>query len=199
MQSLFSFIVKPKNERYDNKKDIDGQELLLNTEISDHRYVSRTGIVTSIPKLNDSEIQVGDEVIVHHNVFRRWYNNKGIEKNSRSYYMEDKYFVFPDQIFLYKRNNQWQTFEDYCFVKPIVSNSILSNDKEVPFKGIVKYVHKKLSGINKGDLVGFTPGSKYEFIIEGERLYRVLSKFITIKYERQRNEKEYNPSWTQSS
>ena len=199
MQSLFNFIVKPKNERYDNKKYIDGQELLLNTEISDHRYVSRTGIVTSIPKLNDSEIQVGDEVIVHHNVFRRWYNAKGIEKNSRSYYMEDKYFVSSDQIFLYKKNNKWHTPEGYCFVKPIVSNNILSNDKEVPFKGIVKYVDKKLSGINKGDLVGFTPGSKYEFIIEGERLYRVLSKFITIKYGRKRNEEEYNPSWTQSS
>ena len=199
MQSLFSFIVKPKNERYDNKKYIDGQELLLNTEISDHRYVSRTGIVTSIPKLNKSEIQVGDEVIVHHNVFRRWYNAKGIEKNSRSYYMEDKYFVSSDQIFLYKKNNKWHTPEDYCFVKPIVSNNILSNDKEVPFKGIVKYVDKKLSGINKGDLVGFTPGSKYEFIIEGERLYRVLSKFITIKYGRKRNEEEYNPSWAQSS
>tara|TARA_R100001443_G_scaffold113599_1_gene128579 strand:- start:708 stop:1307 length:600 start_codon:yes stop_codon:yes gene_type:complete len=199
MQSLFSFIVKPKNERYDNKKYIDGQELLLNTEISDHRYVSRTGIVTSIPKLNNSEIQVGNEVIVHHNVFRRWYNAKGIEKNSRSYYMEDKYFVSSDQIFLYKKNNKWHTPEGYCFVKPIVSNNILSNDKEVPFKGIVKYVDKKLSGINKGDLVGFTPGSKYEFIIEGERLYRVLSKFITIKYGRKRNEEEYNPSWTQSS
>ena len=199
MQSLFNFIVKPKNERYDNKKYIDGQELLLNTEISDHRYVSRTGIVTSIPKLNDSEIQVGDEVIVHHNVFRRWYNAKGIEKNSRSYYMEDKYFVSSDQIFLYKKNNKWHTPEGYCFVKPIVSNNILSNDKEVPFKGIVKYVDKKLSGINKGDLVGFTPGSKYEFIIEGERLYRVLSKFITIKYGRKRNEEEYNPSWAQSS
>ena len=199
MQSLFSFIVKPKNERYDNKKYIDGQELLLNTEISDHRYVSRTGIVTSIPKLNKSEIQVGDEVIVHHNVFRRWYNAKGIEKNSRSYYMEDKYFVSSDQIFLYKKNNKWHTPEGYCFVKPIVSNNILSNDKEVPFKGIVKYVDKKLSGINKGDLVGFTPGSKYEFIIEGERLYRVLSKFITIKYGRKRNEEEYNPSWAQSS
>jgi hypothetical protein len=199
MQSLFNFIVKPKNERYDNKKYIDGQELLLNTEISDHRYVSRTGIVTSIPKLNDSEIQVGDEVIIHHNVFRRWYNAKGIEKNSRSYYMEDKYFVSPDQIFLYKKNNEWHTPEGYCFVKPIVSNNILLNDKEVPFKGIVKYVDKKLSGINKGDLVGFTPGSKYEFIIEGERLYRVLSKFITIKYGRKRNEEEYNPSWSQSS
>jgi len=198
MQSLFNFIVKPKNERYDNKKYIDGQELLLNTEISDHRYVSRTGIVTSVPKLNDSKIQVGDEVIIHHNVFRRWYNARGVEKNSRSYYMEDKYFVSPDQIFLYKKNNEWHTPEGYCFVKPIVSNNILSNDKEVPFKGIVKYVDKKLNGINKGDLVGFMPGGKYEFIIEGERLYRVLSKFITIKYERKRNEEEYNPSWTQS-
>ena len=36
MQSLFNFIVKPKNERYDNKKYVDGQELLLNTEISEY-------------------------------------------------------------------------------------------------------------------------------------------------------------------
>ena len=104
MQSLFNFIVKPKNERYDNKKYIDGQELLLNTEISDHRYVSRNGIVTAIPKSQETEIQVGDEVIVHHNVFRRWYDVRGIEKNSRSYYKEDEYFVTSEQIFLYKRN-----------------------------------------------------------------------------------------------
>ena len=48
MQSLFDFIIKPKNERYDNKKYIDGQELLVNTEISDHRYISRTGIVLNL-------------------------------------------------------------------------------------------------------------------------------------------------------
>ena len=40
--------------------------------------------------------------------------------------------------------------------------------------------------------------SKYEFVIDGERLYRVMNHFITIKYEYQGNEKEYNPSWTQS-
>ena len=57
MQSLFDFIIKPKNERYDNKKYIDGQELLVNTEISDHRYVSRTGIVLSVPKSEETEIQ----------------------------------------------------------------------------------------------------------------------------------------------
>mgnify|MGYP001395888009 FL=1 len=90
MQSLFNFIVKPKNKRYDNKKYIDGQELILNSELADHRYVSRTGIVTSIPKSESTEIQVGDEVIVHHNVFRRWHDNRGKEKNSRSYFYFDQ-------------------------------------------------------------------------------------------------------------
>lgn len=193
MQSLFNFIVKPKNERYDNKKYIDGQELILNTELADHRYVSRTGIVTATPKSESTKIQVGDEVIVHHNVFRRWHDNRGKEKNSRSYYEEDKYFVNSDQIFLYKRNNKWRAPQGYCFLKPIESNDVI--EKEIPFRGIVKYLNQELEDIKVGDLVGFMPGGKYEFIVEGERLYRVLTKFITIKYERQGTEKEYNPSW----
>ena len=53
--------------------------------------------------------------------------------------------------------------------------------------------------VNVNELIGFTPNSEYEFIVDGERLYRVLSKFITIKYEYQGDEKEYNPSWAQSS
>ena len=195
MQSLFNFIIKPKNTRYDNKKYIDDSELLLTTEISDHRYVSRTGIVIASPKKNDTKIQPGDEVIVHHNVFRRWYNQYGEEKNSRSFYKENEYFVMPDQIFLFKRNNKWHMPEGYCFIKPIVSNNIFSNEKEIPYKGIVKHVDSKLDNINVGDLVGFTPSSEYEFIVDGERLYRVLTNSVSIKYERQGNEKEYNPSW----
>ena len=199
MQSLFNFIVKPKHGRYDNKKDIDGQELLLTTEIFDHRYVSRNAIVTATPKQNNTKIKVGDEVIVHHNVFRRWYDQYGEEKNTRSFYKEDEYFVMPDQIFLYKRNNKWYAPDEYCFVKPIISNNILSNNKEVPYRGIIKYISKNLDDINIGDLVGFRPNSEYEFVVDGERLYRVLTKFITIKYERQGNEKEYNPSWAKGS
>ena len=195
MQSLFNFIVKPKNERYDNKKYIDGQELLLNTEISDHQYVSRVAIVTATPKSEKTEIQVNDEVILHHNVFRRWYDVRGKERNSRSYYKEDEYFVTSDQIFLYKRNGKWQAPKGFCFVKPILSNNILLNEKEVPLRGIIKYVDKELNDIEKEDLVGFTPSSEYEFIVDGERLYRVPTNSISIKYERQGTEKEYNPSW----
>ena len=195
MQSLFNFIVKPKNKRYDNKKYIDGQELLLNTEISDHRYVSRIGIVTAIPKSEATEIKVGNEVIVHHNVFRRWYDIRGEEKNSRSYYKENEYFVTSDQIFLYKQNGSWQAPKGFCFIKPIVSNNILSNESEVPLRGIIKYVDKELKDINKEDLIGFTPSSEYEFIVDGERLYRVNTNSISIKYERQGTEREYNSSW----
>ena len=194
MRSISDFIIKPKNKRYNNTKQIDGSELLLISEISDHRYVSRNAIVLALPIAYKGNIKIGDEIIVHHNIFRRWYDVRGIERNSRSYYKENKYFVKPDQIFLYKRNNKWQTPEGYCFIKPIVSNNII--EKEVPLRGIVKHVDKELTDIEKEDLIGFTPSSEYEFIIGGERLYRVPTNSISIKYERQGNEKEYNPSWT---
>ena len=194
MQSISDFIIKPKNKRYNNTKQIGDSELLLNSEISDHRYVSRNAIVLALPLNIKTNIKVNDEVIVHHNIFRRWYDVRGIERNSKSYYKDNKYFVKADQIFLYKRNNKWYTPKGYCFVKPIVSNNII--EKEVPLRGIIKHVDKELTDIEKGDLVGFTPSSEYEFIIGNERLYRVPTNSISIKYERQGNEKEYNPSWT---
>jgi len=193
MQSIFDFVIKPKSKRYNNTKQIGDSELLLNSEISDHRYVSRNAIVLSVPRDNKTNIKSGDEVIVHHNVFRRWHDVRGIERNSRSYYKEDKYFVRPDQIFLYKQNNKWIAPKGFCFVKPIVSNNII--EKEVPLRGVIKHVDKQLIDIEKDDLVGFTPSSEYEFVIGGERLYRVPTNSISIKYERQGNEKEYNPSW----
>ncbi len=51
------------------------------------------------------------------------------------------------------------------------------------------------NGIKNGDLVGFSPNDEYEFIVDGEKMYRVMSQFITIKYEYQGTEEEYNPSW----
>ena len=128
-------------------------------------------------------------------MFRRWHDQYGEERNTRSFYKEDEYFVMPDQIFLYKRNNKWHAPDGYCFIKPIVSNNIFSDEKEVPYKGVLKHVDSKLSDVCIGDLVGFTPRSEYEFVVDGERLYRVLTNSVSIKYERQGNEKEYNPSW----
>ena len=200
MKSVLNFIVKPLNDlRYNNKKKIGDKELILNTDIFQHKFVNRYAKVIGIPSVGDTNIQVGDIVIVHHNVFRRWNDIKGKEKNSKSYYKDDMYFVFPDQIFLYKNNNKWKANDSFCFIKPIESksNDIFNDEKEEPLIGVLKYPDEYLikAGLKAGDLVGFKPNTEYEFIIDDQKLYRIFSKSITMKYEYQGEEKEYNPSW----
>ena len=196
MKSVYNFVVTPKGERYNNKKKIGDSELILNTEIFNHQYINREAIVISTPIIGDTNIKAGDTVIVHHNVFRRWHNVKGIEKNSRSYFNESTYFINHDQIFLYKKDKEWMAPNGYCFVKPLKANNPLNIDLEKPLQGVVKYSD---GTVKVNDLVGFNPGSEYEFIVNSERLYRVLSNLITIKYEYQGDEEEYNPSWAKSS
>ena len=195
MKSVYNFVVTPKGERYNNKKKIGDSELILNTEIFNHKYIHREAKVISTPIIGDTEIQSGDTVIVHHNVFRRWHNQYGIEKNSRSFFDESTYLITYDQIFLYKRDKKWIAPKGYCFVKPLKAINKFYTDHEKPLQGIVKYSD---GTVKINDLIGFQPNSEYEFIVDGERLYRVLSNFITIKYEYQGDEEEYNPSWTES-
>ena len=197
MKAPFDFVIEPKGSRYNNTTKVGTSELILNTEVYNHQFVNRQAIVKSVPTAFETEIQPKDEVIVHHNVFRRWHDVKGKERNSRSFFNETTYFVKEDQVYLYKRDGEeWKTPKGYCFVQPIKDRVYLGIDKEEACIGIVKHTD---GSYKKGDLVGFTPFSTYEFIIDGKRLYRVMTKFITIKYEYQGNEEEYNPSWAQSS
>ena len=184
MRSLFHFIVTPKGNRDTNKIKVNDKELIVNTELQNHQYVNRVGIVLNTPLNEKTDIKKGDEVILHHNVFRRFYDVRGNEVNSKSYFNEETYFADVDQIFLYKRNGEWHAPKNYCFVKPIKSNNIFSSDFETPLTGVIKFLDKSLekNGIKKNDLVGFTPRSEYEFVIEGERLYRVTTNSIAIKY-----------------
>ena len=196
MKSVYNFVVTPKGKRYNNSKKVGDSELILNTEVYNHQYVNKEAIVISIPIIGNTDIKPGDTVIVHHNIFRRWHNVKGIEKNSRAYFNESTYFINHDQIFLYKKNKKWIAPKGYCFVKPLKAKNPFNIEMEKPLQGIVKYSD---GTVKVNELVGFTPNSEYEFIVDGQRLYRVLSNFITIKYEYQGNEEEYNPSWAKSS
>ena len=196
MKAPFDFVIEPKGNRYNNTKKIGDKDLILNTEIFNHQFVNREAIVKSIPTAFKTEIKPGDTIIVHHNVFRRWHDIKGREKNSRSYFNENTYLIKEDQIFLYKRKNKWKALNGYCFIQPIKDNDYLTEEVEKPCVGRVVYTD---GSFKKNELVGFTPFSTYEFIIDGKRLYRVMTQFITIKYEYQGDEEAYNPSWAQSS
>jgi len=195
MKAPFDFVIEPKGNRYNNTTKVGDKELILNTEVYNHEFVNREAIVKSVPTAFKTDIKPGDTVVVHHNVFRRWHDVKGREKNSRSFFNENTYLVKEDQIFLYKTNEKWKPIKGYSFVQPIKDKVFLGVDKEQSCIGIVKHTD---GSFEKGDLVGFTPFSEYEFIINGKRLYRVMNKFITIKYEYQGNEEEYNPSWASS-
>ena len=201
MRSIFSFIVKPVGERYENTKKVGDKELILNTKIESFKSVNNIAEVVEIPMAFKTDIKVGDKVIIHHNVFRRFYDMKGKQKNSRSYYEEDLYFVEQDQIYLYGDYGNWKTYEDRCFVKPIKNIDQFKIQKEQKHIGILKYGNSSLEAlkITPGDLVGFKPYGEYDFIIDDERLYCMKSNDIVIKYEYRVNETEYNPSWAKSS
>ena len=197
MHSVFNYLVEPKGSRSTGKKNIEGQELLLNTDLQNHEYVNRIGTVLSLPLVTVyKELKEGDDVIVHHNVFRRFRDVRGKEKDSKNYLSENVYLVQPDQVYAYKRNGEWKALEGFVFVIPIKETKMFSVNDERPLVGIVKYSNGEFE---KEQLIGFRPNSEYEFIIEGQRLYRVPVNSITIKYEHQGNEEEYNPGWAQGS
>ena len=197
MKSLYNFIVKPYKARYDNIRKIGDKTLIINTTIENHRFVSKEAVVVSVPAAFDSQIKPGDKVYVHHNLFRRWYDQKGNERNSSSYFKDDLYFASIDQIYMY--NDKCHL--NYCFVKPVLNNNNLDVVKEQPNVGIIKYTNSSLEaiGITPGTLVTFTPSSEFEFIIGDERLYCMKSNDIAITHENKGDEKEYNPSWAKSS
>lgn len=185
MQSLFNYIISTKN-RYNNKVHVGDKELIVNTEVTerDYVFVNRIGTIINVPASAEAILKKNDEVIVHHNIFRRWLNQQGIEKDSSSFLSENEYFVAEDQIFAYKRNNKWECLPNYCFVKPLYQDDEWGLKTDENLKGILTYSNDILSGtgISIGDVVGFTPDSEYEFNIEGEKLYRILSNHITINY-----------------
>ena len=190
MKAVFDFIVIPKEQKQTS--------FILNTELQNHLFVNRIGVVLSTPINNDTGIEEGDEIVVHHNVFRTFRDIKGKEKKSKSFYKDNLYFVSPNQIYAYKRIAQWKALKGFNFVQPLKENNMFSINKEKPLVGILKFKDPGLSGVTEQDLVGFKPESEYEFVLDGMKLYRVSSNSITIKYEYEGNEEAYNPSWTQS-
>ncbi len=192
MKSLYNYIIHTEN-RYNNVSELG---LILNTEITerDAIFVNRVGSVISSPIVGNNLVPEGSDVIVHHNVFRRWVGMDGKEKNSGSYYRDNMFFVAPDQVFAYKTNKDWIACEGYAFVEPINETDRWLLGKDKLLTGTLTYLDNNLrsQGLKKGHKVGFTPNSEYEFTIEGKKLWRILSNHINIDYELQERKGEYH-------
>ena len=104
-------------------------------------------------------------------------------------------------MYLYKSDEKWKAFGDRCFISTIHNNDDIDANLEERLVGILKYGNSSLEAlrINEGDHVGYSPFGEFDFVVDGKRLYCMKSNDIVIKYERQGNETEYNPSWAQGS
>ena len=200
MRSVYDFIIKPVGKRYDNEVKVGEHTLITNSSIESFKHVNNIAEVVETPVAFATPIRKGDLIIVHHNVFRVFYDMKGIKKNSRSFLKDNLFFCAVDQVYLYKRKDTWKSFGDRCFVAPVKNKDLLSTDKVADLIGILKIGNSSLeeSGINPGDIVGFTPNSEWEFVVDNQIMYCMKSNDIVIKYGLDRNEEEYNSRWATS-
>ncbi len=122
--------------------------------------------------------------MVHHNVFKFYNDMKGRRQSGKSFLKDDMFLVDPDQFYLYKNEAGWNSYDKYCFVKPVPAEEsyIFKPFSEEPLVGEMKYPNDYLlsKGVNVGDKVSFKPDSEYEFTVDGEKLYRMYDHQITM-------------------
>lgn len=186
MQSPNLFIVKPReNKRYNNTKNIGGIDFITSTSQEDHQFSNRYAIVVSTPLDYDGDIAPGDTLLVHHNVFKYYYDMKGKQKSGKSFLNEGHFMVDREQFFMYKKNGEWRAHGKFCFIEPIQTKEsvIYKNTREEPLVGKIRYINDELLslGLKVGDEVGFQPESEYAFDVEGEKLYRMFTNNICLR------------------
>jgi len=185
MKSPFAFIVKPvKGKRYNNTKEIGGIEFIISTSQEDHKFSNREAEVIELPLGYKGPIEVGNTLLVHHNVFKYYNNMKGKQVSGRSFFKDNLFFVEDEQFYMYKNIDGWDAHDKNCFIKPVdVEESyIFKPISNEPLVGEMVYPNKYLSsyGVSKGDRVSFQPESEYEFNVDGEVLYRIFDHQITL-------------------
>jgi len=187
MRSPFHFLIKPLGgNRYKHTKDINGVDFIVSSSQEDHTATNRYAEVVEPPIVYDGDIKKGDILIVHHNVFRKYYDMKGREKSGPSFLMDDLYIIDNEQFFLYKDPSveKWIAPNPYCFIEPINKEESLFNDggAHENLLGKIKYINSELKskGLNVGDVISFQPESEYEFDIDGEKLYRMFTRNICM-------------------
>ena len=111
MKSPFSFLVKAYNERrYDNIKKVGDIDLVTSVSKEDHVSSNRFAVVEETPIDYTGPVKKGDTLLVHHNVFKYYYDKRGREKSGKSFFKDDLFLIDPDQFFLYKSEDKWRAY-----------------------------------------------------------------------------------------
>lgn len=184
-----NYLIVELEEAYNNEDIVStGDSVIVNSTIEKVEHVNRIATVKSAPSF--IILQEGDQVIVHHNIFRLRNDIKGNVAES-NYHIEDNIYYVPlTEIFMFKRGDMdWQPILPFCFVEPIEKEEVEGFDlsaSESTFKGrlkqkgIITFPNDDLiaQGIKKGDTVMFSKFSEYEFMIDGKIYYKMKTNDI---------------------
>jgi len=195
MKAINHVIVKIDNTYLNNITTKGGNSLIINNSIETVSSINRVSEVVACP--NFVKLQEGDKIISHHNIFR-YRNGMSGKLVPSSFWIKDNLFFIPlTEIFAFKRDDEWESFDPFVFVEPIkdeseksigklsISDSMRSSNTH---KGNIKQLGKvyynnnslKEMGVNKGDIIVFSPYSEYEFEIDDKILYKMKNTDITI-------------------
>lgn len=182
------YVIVETDKAYNNEKKItEDISIVVNTTIESVEHINRKATVLVAPDF--TVLEKGDEVIIHHNIFRLRNGLKGVMLESDYLIEDNRYCVPPTEIFMYKRgDSDWEALDPYCFIKPIKAEEDTSLIKGVrdlhkgnlPHIGIIVYPNKEMAekGLKKGDKVAFSKYSEYEFELNGEILYKMSTNDI---------------------
>lgn len=170
MMSPHGFVVSPLGGKLYSSQTISSSlGLNVSNGIDDGKSSNRFAVVISIPSYYSGDISVGDTVLVHHNVFRKYNDYDGIERFSVDFFGDNMYLIKEDQIFAYSVDDGWVTTDQNILVEPddneLFGTVAFSNDS-VLFK--------------PGDKIVFTPESEYEFYIGGSLFYKMTSEDVCM-------------------
>lgn len=178
------FLIEPKdNKQYNNTKQTEDGELIVSTSIEEACDVNRIAKVIAVPKLHKTNVRVGDEVVVWHNIFRIIYDNNGVPTNSSYYIKDNLYFADVDLVYMIIRNGEKIAINENCFVEPITDVVNEITNEEQKHLGILKYPSENLikQGYKQGDKVAFRKNCEYKFKIDDELLYMMNENRILAK------------------
>lgn len=181
IQSPYKFIVSPINgKQYNDTKIVGDVELIISNSIEEAIDVQRVGVIQELPFDYNGDIIIGDLVIIHHNVFRIMFDDKGLPRQSANYIKNDLFSITRDEIYMIVRNGDFIPTDDNVFVEPIIEDTFWHGKKELENEGIAKYVNKylKQQGVKNGSKITFKNGSKYEFDVLGQKLWMMKNRRI---------------------
>jgi len=188
MRAMRQFVVRIDNKFTNEIKLNSGLSLIVDTKFEPHKHRAFYGVVVELPAKDETPVEIGDKLYFHHSIIF----------NENYQIAEDLFLVAYDKrggydtlCYAYEHDGVIHTLGDYVFLTPPekkeeVSESglFLGFQKKVEDRGYVKYMNELGDelGIQVGDLVGFTPNSDCDFVINDERLWRMRLQDLTVVY-----------------